>query len=229
MKRFWTDAEAVEEAGGWAILLDGRPLRTPARASLLLPSRGLADAIVEEWRQAPDDVNPRAMPLTGLANAAVDRIASDQGTFAASVAKYAEADLICYRAEGPPALVARQHELWDPLLAWARRRFDVEHRVTTALLHVPQPDETVKRLQLAVTRLDPFVLAGFSQLVTIGGSLVAGLAIVEQAFSVDQAWNAVSIDEHWQLEQWGSDAEAEAALENRKRDFFVAAQFVALL
>lgn len=229
MKRFWTDAEAVEEAGGWAIFLDSRPLRTPARASLLLPSRRLADAIVEEWRRSPDDVNPREMPLTGLANAAVDRIASDQGTFAAGVAKYAEADLICYRVEGPPALVARQHEHWDPLLAWARKRFDVEFRVTTALLHVPQPDETVRRLHQEVSALEPLVLAGLSQLVTIGGSLLAGLAIVEQALSVHEAWRAVSIDEHWQLEQWGSDAEAEFALENRKRDFFVAAQFVALL
>ncbi|MEO6360857.1 MAG: ATP12 family protein [Sphingomicrobium sp.] len=230
MKRFWKSVVAVEEQGGWAIYLDGRPLRTPARAMLLLPSQRLADVIAEEWRRAPEDeVKPRAMPVTGLANAAVDQIASDRARFANGLAKYAEADLICYRVEGPGPLVSRQEEHWNALLDWARRRFDVEFRITTGLLHVPQPDETVKRLHQAVGALDPLVLAGLSQLVTIGGSLIAGLAVVELAVSVDQAWLAVSIDERWQLEQWGSDAEAEAVLEKRRRDFFVAAQFVALL
>ena len=119
------------------------------------------------------------MPLTGLANAAVDRVAPDPAAFAAGLARYAEADLACYRAEGPQALVERQSAAWDPLLDWARRRFDVDFRPTSGLVHVPQPPATVDRLGHAVAALDPFRLAGLSPLVTIGGSLVAALAVIE--------------------------------------------------
>lgn len=229
MKRFWKDVAVVEESGGWGVQLDERPLRTPARAFLAVKTVALANAIAEEWRRARDEINPREMPLTGLANAAIDRVAADPEAFASDLAKYAEADLACYRAEGPATLVARQSEHWDALLGWGRRRFDVDFQTTTGLMHVPQPPATVERLRHAVHALGDFELAGVSPLVTIGGSLLAALAVIEQAFTVEQAWEAVSIDEQWQLEQWGSDAEAELAMENRRRDFFAAAEFLTLL
>jgi chaperone required for assembly of F1-ATPase len=169
------------------------------------------------------------MALTGLANAAIDRVAPDEQAFAPGIARYAEADLACYRAEGPRALVALQEERWDALLAWARRRYGVDFRTTSGLIHVAQREATVERLGDAVAALDAFRLAGLSVLVTIGGSLVAALALVENAVTAEQAWEAVSIDERWQLERWGSDAEAEKALETRKRDFYAAAQFLELL
>ncbi len=169
------------------------------------------------------------MPLTGLANAAIDRVEPERSSFAERLARYAEADLACYRAEWPPELAARQARSWDDLLAWARRRYDVDFRTTTGLLHVAQPQATAERLAQAVAELDPFCLAGLSSLVTAGGSLVAGLAVLEGALPPDAAWNAVSIDDRWQLEQWGADAEAEAALENRRRDFMAAARFLELL
>ena len=209
--------------------LDARPVRTPARALLTLPSEGLAKAVAAEWRGVGDKIDPRAMPFTGLANAAIDRVAPDPQQFATDIAKYAEADLCCYRAEGPALLIERQEEAWDARLAWARSRYGVHFRTTSGLMHVEQPAATVEILSAAVHALDPFRLAGLSPLVTIGSSLVTALALLEKAVSLEDAWSAVSIDEHWQLEQWGSDTEAELALENRRRDFIAAAQFLELL
>jgi chaperone required for assembly of F1-ATPase len=169
------------------------------------------------------------MPLTGLANAAIDRVGPDKQAFANGLGRYAETDLACYRSEWPPRLLERQAREWDPLLAWARRRYDVDFSTTSSLMHVPQPAATVERLSHAVAELDAFKLAGLSQLVTIGGSLVAALALFEKAIAPDEAWQAVSVDEDWQLEQWGADAEAQAALDNRRRDFLAAARFLDLL
>jgi chaperone required for assembly of F1-ATPase len=229
VKRFWKAVDVIGEDGGWSIALDGRPVRTPARAPLVVPGESLAKAMAEEWRSAGEDVDPRAMPLTGLANAAIDRVAPDPAAFAQGLARYAEADLACYRAQGPAELVGRQAAKWDELLAWGRRRFDVDFEITDGLIHVAQPAATVERLAHAVSALDAFRLAGLSPLVTIGGSLLAALALLEGAMTAEAAWDAVSIDEQWQLEQWGADAEAEAALANRRRDFFAAARFLELL
>ena len=229
MKRFWKAAEAVESDNGFAIALDGRRVKTPARADLVVPTAALATAIACEWNESPDTVDPRAMPLTGLANAAIDRIAPDMQNYAAGIASYGESDLTCYRAEGPELLVQRQSESWDTLLAWARRRYDVDFNCQTGVMHVPQPDETVRKLAHAVASLDAFQLAGLSPMVTIGGSLVAALAVIERMMPADDAWEAVSLDDRWQLEQWGEDREAREALDARRRDFLAAAQFLDLL
>lgn len=229
MKRFWTAAEVVGANGGWGIALDGRRVKTPAKADLSVPTKGLAKAIAGEWAAVGDRIDPRTMPLTGLANAAIDRIAPDPQRFAASLASYVESDLTCYRAEGPTALVERQAESWDALQGWARRRYDVDFACVSGVMHVPQPEATVRRLAHEAAALDPFRLAALSQLVTIGGSLVAGLAVIEQALPPDAAWEAVSLDDRWQLEQWGADAEAEKALDLRRRDFLAAARFAELL
>lgn len=229
MRRFWKEALAVPNHGGWAIELDGRPTRTPGKAPLIAPTEALADAIATEWDEAGEAVDPRAMPLTGLANAAIDHAKPDADAFAAGLAKYGETDLLCYRAEAPPALAERQSAEWDPLLAWARRRYDVDFRVTAGITHVAQPEATVARLGRAVAALDAFRLAALSPLVTIGGSLVTALAVAEETVTTEEAWRAISLDERWQLEQWGSDTEAEAALENKRRDFFAAARFLKLL
>ena len=229
MKRFWKEVTAIAEDGGWGIQLDSRPVKTPARAALTVPTQALAEAIAEEWRSVGETIDPRSMPLTGLANAAIDRVAPDREAFASGLARYAEADLACYRAEGPRGLAARQEESWDALLAWGRRRYDVDFATTCGIVHVAQPDATVTRLSHAIASLDAFRLAGLSPLVTIGGSLVAALAVVENAMTPEAAWDAVTVDDRWQLEQWGADAEAETALDNRRRDFMAAARFLDLL
>ena len=229
MKRFWTSAAAVGTDGGFAVELDGRRVRTPARAELVVPTRAVADAIAAEWNECGEKVDPRAMPLTGLANAAIDRVAPDKDAFAAGLAKYAETDLTCYRAEGPQTLVARQGESWDALLGWTRRRYDVDFATCSGVMHIAQPEETVRKLGHAVASLDAFQLAGLSPLVTIGGSLVAALAVLEKMMPATEAWEAVSLDDRWQMEQWGVDAEAEAALDARRRDFLAGARFLELL
>ena len=229
MKRFWTKAEAVEAGGGFGIALDGRPVKTPARADLVVPTEALAAAIANEWNACGEKIDPRAMPLTGLANAAIDRVAVDRQGFASGLARYAQSDLTCYRAEGPSALVARQAESWDALLGWARRRYDVDFACVSGVMHVAQPEETVRKLGHAVAALDDFALAGLSPLVTIGGSLVAALAVLEEAMPAEAAWEAVSLDDRWQLEQWGADAEAQAALDTRRADFLTAGRFLELV
>jgi chaperone required for assembly of F1-ATPase len=229
MKRFWKAAVAVPVDGGSAIELDGRRIKTPAKAELVVPTAVLADAIAAEWNGCGDDVEPRAMPLTGLANAAIDRIAPDKESFAAGIASYGESDLVCYRAEGPETLVRRQAESWDVLLSWARRRYDVDFTCQPGIMHVPQPRDTVRKLGHAVAALDACQLAGLSLLVTIGGSLIAGLAVLEEMMPAEAAWEAVSLDDRWQLEQWGDDAEALAALDLRRRDFLAAAKFLELV
>ena len=229
MKRFWTDVSVEQDGEAWSIRLDGRPVRTPAREALIVRSQALAEAIAEEWRSVEGDIDPRAMPMTGLANAAIDRVAPDRQAFAQGLARYAEADLACYRADNPRELVERQTLAWDALLGWARRRFDVDFATTVGVTHVDQPSATVERLGHAVAALDAFRLAGLSPLVTIGGSLVAALAVLEKAMTAEEAWDAVSVDDRWQIEQWGADAEAEAAIESRRRDFLAAARFLGLL
>lgn len=229
MRRFWKDVAVARDGEGWSIQLDGRPVRTPAKSPLVIPTEALADAIAIEWREAGETVDPRAMPLTGTANAAIDRAEPEKRAFAGGLARYAEADLACYRSEWPPELVERQAAAWDELLSWARRRFDVDFATTSSLMHVPQPPATVERLAHEVGALDAFRLAGLSTLVTIGGSLIAALAVLEKALTPERAWDAVSIDERWQLEQWGSDSEAELALKNRRRDFLAAARYLGLL
>jgi len=229
MRRFWKEVAACPDEGGWRIDLDGRPVRTPARALLTLATLGLAEAVAKEWRSVGEKVDPRAMPLTGLANAALDRVAPHQEAFAAGLARYAESDLLCYRADSPAALIERQAAAWDPLLQWARRRYDVDFAVTEGISPVDQPQATLDRLTQAVHALDPFQLAGLSPLVTVGGSLVTGLAVLEGGASVDQGWSAVSLDERWQLEQWGADAEAEQALALREADFRAGTRFLELL
>ncbi len=229
MKRFWKAAEVVEADDGFGIALDGRRVKSPGRSDLVVPTRALANAIKTEWDECGETVDPRVMPLTGLSNAAVDRVSPDKQAFAGGLARYAESDLTCYRAEGPATLVVRQAESWDPLLGWARRRYDVNFACVAGVMHVAQPSDTVRKLGHAVTLLDAFQLAGLSPLVTIGGSLVAALAVLEEMMPAEGAWEAVSLDDRWQLEQWGDDTEARAALDARRRDFLAAARFLDLL
>lgn len=225
MKRFWKEATT----DGRTIALDGRPVRTPGRNELALPTPSLAEAIAAEWRIAGDDVDPRAMPLTGIANAAIDIVAPDPTAFLAPLAAYAETDLLAYRADGPESLVEAQAESWDPLLVWARARYDIHVETVPGILHKPQPPATIARLGEALAAYSPFHLAALSPLVTIGGSLIAALAIAEEAFSADSIWAAVNLDALWQEARWGADELAAKARAAHRVDFDSAARFLALL
>jgi len=225
MKRFWKDVTIDAKR---VVRLDGKPVRTPGRVPLALPSNALAQAIAEEWRAITGNVDPRAMLLTGLANAAIDRITPKPEAFAAGLAEYAESDLLCYRAEGPPELIARQQAAWDPLLAWAAQHYDVRFVTVTGVMHRAQPPATIARLGAAMAAHRAFTLAALSPIVTITGSLVGALALAERATDAETLWRAAHIDEDWQAELWGADPLAEAARETRRRDYDAAVRFLAI-
>ncbi len=220
MKRFWKSV-TVENA---MILLDGRLVKTPGRTTLKLPTPQLAEAVADEWRAVGDAIRPHEMPLTGLANAAIERAPPTE-----TLAVYGETDLLCYRAENPPELAAREVEVWNPLLAWARQRFDISFNVTSGVVHVSQPPETVRRLCIGVAAYDDFHRTALSPLVTIGGSLVAALMLAEGAVTPDAAFDACHLDELWQAELWGEDWMATDARAARRADFNNAARFLTLL
>ncbi|WP_338424325.1 ATP12 family chaperone protein [Sphingopyxis kveilinensis] len=229
MKRFWKEAAVVEENGGWGIALDGRPVRTPQRAPLAVANPALAEAIAAEWRDVGETIDPAAMPMTGLTNAAIDLTAPDVAAFAAPVAAYAQSDLLCYRDARDAALQAEQAAAWNPLLAWAEGHYGIEFTLTQGVLPVDQPEATIAALQAAVRALDHWQITALTPLVTIGGSLVAGLALLENSFDADALWQAVSLDELYQERRWGADSEAQKARAAKQRDWDNAARFLKLL
>lgn len=226
MKRFYKDVAISPERG---ILLDGRAVRTPARAALLLPHDALAQAVAAEWRAQGEEIDPRSMPFTGLANAAIDRVAPDVTGFAAPLAAYGESELLCYRADAPDDLVARQAEHWNPMLDWARARYDVAFVLVEGIIHQPQPPATLKRLADALCALSAWELAALNPIVTITGSLVLALAVLEQAITPEMAFTTAHLDELWQVEQWGEDDWALATRMAHERDFLNACAFLELV
>lgn len=225
MKRFWREVAVTADRG---IALDARPVRTPGRLPLILPTAALAEAVANEWRAVDDTVDPAAMHLTGLANAAIERIAPDPLAFATGLASYGDSDLLYYRAETPEPLVERQTAVWDPTLAWARQRYDVHFTITTGIIHRAQPAATLTRLAEAISAHDAFALAALSPLVTLTGSLILTLALSEGAITPDDAWAAAHVDEDWQAEQWGQDQLATDRHLLRRREFDAAVSFLAL-
>ena len=228
MKRFYKVA-AVTGDGPFGIALDGRPLRTPARLALAVPTRALADTIAAEWNGQGEQVLPRTMPLTGLANAAIDRVSPDPSGFADGLSVFAQNELLAYRADAPPKLVAAQAAGWDPWLGWARQRYDVDFTLVTGIIHRPQPAATLARIAAAYRGFDAFALAAFNPIVTISGSAIIGLAVAEGMMDASDAWAIGHLDELWQAEQWGKDPLAEAGHRERQADLAAAVEFLRLL
>lgn len=226
MKRFYKTVSVTAERG---ILLDARPVRTPRKALLTLPTNALAEAAAEEWRAQDVEIKPETMRLSGLANAAIDLIAPDTKTYAAGLAVYAESDLLCYRADDPPELVARQLAAWEPILDWAQTRYDVTFTRVSGIMHQAQPGNSIARLGAAIGARNAFELAALSHIVTISGSLVIALAVLERAIEADAAFDAAHLDELWQAEQWGEDWMAADARTLRRADFVSACRFLRLL
>ncbi len=225
MKRFYSHVAVTQDLG---ITLDDRPVKTPNKASLLFPNPALADAVADEWRAQGERIDPRSMPLTGLANAAIDHVLPDRAAFSAPLAAYGETELLCYRAEEPFALVARQNQDWNPILGWAQQRYDVGFTLVRGVMHKPQPDETLTRLADALAARSAFALAALNPIITIAGSLVIGLAVAEGHLDPEAAFDAAHLDELWQAEQWGEDDFALEARAVHRRDFLNAARFLDL-
>lgn len=207
-KRFWKEATVAEGEGGFAVLLDGRAVKTPAKAPLVLPTRAMAEAVAAEWQAQGEKIDPLSMPVTRSANAALDKVRAQHAEVAALIAAYGETDLLCYRAEAPEALVARQAAGWDQWLDWAAARYGARLTVTKGVVPVPQPEAALAALAARVAACDAWELAALHDLVGITGSLVLGLAVAEGQLDAEAAWALSRIDDDWQIEQWGDDEEA---------------------
>lgn len=224
-KRFWKAASVQPAPGGFAVTLDGRAVKTPAKAPLVVPTLAMAQAIAAEWQAQTGTVDPESMPCTRAANSALDKLSVQGAEVAAMLAAYGANDLLCYRAEHPPALAARQAAAWDPLLDWAAETLDAALIVTRGVMPRPQPAASLARLADQVAALDAFRLAAFHDLVAISGSLVLALAVARGRLTAEEAWAISRIDEAWQAEQWGEDEEAAAAEAWRHAAFLQAHRF----
>jgi chaperone required for assembly of F1-ATPase len=227
-KRFWTAAEAVACDGGFTVRLDGRPVKTPAKAALVVPTQAMAKAIAAEWDAQTGEVKPATMPVTRAANSAIDKIIPQRDEVVEIIAAYGGSDLLCYRALGPAALIARQAAGWDPVLDWADTVLGARLVVTAGVMHVEQPYDALKRLTARVAGMTEFQLAGLHDLVAISGSLVLALAVTERRLSEGEAWALSRVDEAWQIEQWGADEEAAELEAFRRVAFGEASRFYAL-
>ncbi|MCS6987310.1 MAG: ATPase [Sphingomonadaceae bacterium] len=229
IRRFWADAWVQPAGGGFRVLLDGRPVRTPGRAVVEVPAEALAQAIAAEWADAPERTDPRRLPLTAIANAAIDRVAPDPAAVAGALAAYAEADLTCHRAEAPPSLRARQEAAWEPPLRWVESALGVAFVRGEGLMPVTQPAATLAAVRCHLEGLGPFRLAALDPLTRLSGSVVLALAVAGQALAPAAAFAAAQLDETYQAERWGEDAEAARWRADRQAAFLAAARFLELL
>lgn len=210
-RRFWQAASVQDTGAGWEIRLDDRPLRTPGKNPLVLPTQALAQAVAQEWDAQGTVIDPNAMPLTRSANSAIERVTPQFDDVAAMLAEYGGTDLLSYRAEAPEALIRAQAQGWDPLIDWAATELRAPLRITHGVLPVPQDETTLLKLQAEVRALDPFGLTALHDLVTLPGSLILGLAVIRGRLDADQAHALSRIDEEFQAERWGRDEDADAA------------------
>ncbi|MFN3721801.1 MAG: ATP12 family chaperone protein [Paracoccaceae bacterium] len=222
-KRFWVSATAEPCDGGFTVRLDARPVKTPAKQPLVLPTLGMAQAIADEWDQQQGLVKPDTMPLTRAANSAIDKVAPQFDVVVDEIANYGTTDLLCYRATGPQPLIQRQAEQWTPLLDWARDVLGTPLVVTHGVMPVAQPFDCLSCLRSHVAAHSPFQLAALHDLVAISGSLILGLAVARKHLTGAQAFDISRIDETWQVELWGEDEDA-AALERSRRDALLTAE-----
>ena len=227
-KRFWKTVSVETESAGYAVALDGRRVKTPAKTPLTVPTAALAEAIAAEWDAQEEVVNPLSMPNTRSANAALDKVTPQFAEVADMLAEYGDSDLLCYRAESPEGLVARQSDAWDAALDWAATALGARLKPRSGVLHAPQDGEALRVLRSQVHEMSAFQLAAFHDLVGLSGSLVLGFAAAQRWRSLDEIWTMSRIDEHWQAELWGADEEAEAHEALKKEAFLHAASFYAM-
>jgi chaperone required for assembly of F1-ATPase len=230
-KRFYRAVSVDGAKPTYRVLLDGRPVRTPARKELAVPSRALAQALAAEWEAQGDHIDPGTMPLTRLVNSALDGVTGREAEVRAEIAKYAASDLVCYRASAPHEreLARRQAAAWDPVLAWARRELDVHLSIGQGIVPVAQPQAAAAAIEGVLGGLDAFALAAHHVMTTLTGSALLALAHAGGRLTAEKAWAAAHVDEDWQISQWGEDAEAKARRQRRWTEMQAASRLLALL
>jgi chaperone required for assembly of F1-ATPase len=224
-RRFYKDVTVTDDL---AIALDGRPVKTPLKAPLRLPTRALADAVAAEWAEQGEEIKPATMYLTKLANTAIDRVSAHRMAIEQEVLDYANSDLVCYRTDRPPDLVASQLKHWNPIVDWARTDLDAPFEVTSGIIHRPQPEAALSAFSMALKTLSDFELAAFYTIMTLTGSALIGLMLARRAITPDAAWTAAHVDEDYQIEHWGQDDEARDRRVARHVEFASCCRFMEL-
>lgn len=224
-KRFWKTATVDQTNSGWTVTLDGRAVKTPAKAGLILPTQKMAEAIAAEWDAQEEVVNPLSMPFMRSANAAIDKVAVQHCEVADMLAAYGDADLLCYRADAPQALIDRQAAEWDPYLDWAAETLGARLQPRTGLMHESQDARALATLSRRVHGLSEFELAAFHDLVSLSGSLILGFAAAQDLHPALTIWATSRLDEIWQEEQWGEDEEAQKVAQIKLTSFLHAKAF----
>lgn len=225
-KRFYKDVSVAADAEGFAVHLDGRGARTPGKARLVMPSEALAEAVAAEWDAQASEINIATMPLTRLANTAIDGVAARMTEVRADIVSYAGSDLLCYRAEHPDGLVASQNEAWDHVLGWSKAKFGAALVTTQGIMPVEQSDEELAKLDRALADESVFPLTAMHIMTTLTGSALLALAVRHGHLNAPAAWAAAHVDEDWQIALWGEDAEARARREARWQEMAAAAQII---
>ncbi len=229
MRRFYREVAVAPDADGFAVSLDGKPVRTPAKAPLTVPSRALAEAIATEWREQGPEVKLGELMLTRLASTAIDLVTARAAEVAAEVARYAGTDLVCYRAAHPPELAQRQQQAWQPLIDWATLRYDAPLEVTVGVVPIAQSTASLRAFAAAAASYPPLELAALHLATTTCGSLVVALALIEGRLDVEGAFAAAQLDESFEIEQWGEDPEQTRRRAALKEDMALADRFIRLL
>jgi chaperone required for assembly of F1-ATPase len=226
IKKLFETVEVVSEVGGFSVRLDTLPIKTPDTSALLVPSKALADLIASEWSVQKTEIKPLSMPFMRLACTAIDKVAPVRANVIQQLAQYGMSDLLCYRAEQPDDLVTFQHKRWQPILDWMEKTNKVPLNVTSGIIHVSQPDDTIRKLSALIDIYDDFTIVGLSEITQLTGSLSLGLATVERRIEGLFAFEASLIDDDWQMEQWGKDIEAGVRRNNLETDIKFATQFL---
>lgn len=228
-KRFYREASAAASDGGWRVMLDGRVARTPGKRELTLPSTALAEAVAAEWAAQGEQIDPETMPLTRMANTAIDGVAGREQAVAEDIVAFSGSDLVCYRAESPRELVVEQAQAWNPVLEWARHRLGARFEVASGIVHVAQDPAALAAVAERLADLDPFRLTALHVMTTLTGSALIALAHADGLIDAASAWHAAHVDEDWQVRHWGEDQEAAERRRRRWQDMEAASRFLSLL
>jgi len=227
-KRFWKNVHVVSSETGYLIKLDDKILKTPAKKQMLLPTEALAKKVASEWDEQVEEIDPTTMPFTKSSNAALDKVSEQFEEVTSLLGEYGDTDLLYYRADSPPELQKRQKTGWDPIVNWAETTFKVQINCGTGIVYIAQNEKLISEIHIKINNLSIFELTAFYDMVSITGSLILGLAIINGRLSAEEAYQLSRIDEQWQLEQWGEDEEAQVASNQKNIAILHSEEFFAL-
>ena len=229
-KRFYKEAFVKEVGGEFAVVLDGKTVKTPARHKLVLPNRALAEMVAHEFNSQRQTIDPAKMPVTRLVNSILDGVVDNMDVVRHDILEFVGNDMLFYRADSPKELVERQHHHWDPILEWIRKDYGARFMLTEGVMFVKQPDDSISAIGEALEAIEsPYVLAALHSITTLCGSALLALAVWKGKISLPEAWKLAHLDEDWTIEHWGEDAEAKEKRAYHRAEYEAAAATIAAI